>query len=50
MERAIKIISREIQKRESIMMKKEHFLRLNELKFEIKSLKKALELVKNNDI
>ena len=47
MERAIKIIEREIEKRKSMMMQKEHSLRLNELKFEIKSLDKALIKLKN---
>jgi len=47
MDRAIKIIEREIEKRKSMMMQKEHFLRLNELKFEVKSLDKALIKLKN---
>tara|TARA_R110000772_G_scaffold268686_2_gene397442 strand:+ start:120 stop:263 length:144 start_codon:yes stop_codon:yes gene_type:complete len=47
MERAIKIIEREIEKRKSMMINKEHFLRLNELKFEVKSLEKSLIKLKN---
>ncbi len=50
MERAIKILNREVEKRKSMLMQKEHFLRTNEINFELKSLNKALDLVNNWDI
>jgi len=49
MDRAIGIIAFEIEKRKSKLLNKENFLRINELKFEIESLEKALKLVKENE-
>lgn len=49
MDRAIKIIEREIEKRESQMIQQEYMLRHNLLKVEVESLKKALKLVKENN-
>lgn len=48
MERAIGIIKREIEKRKSMLMNEEYFLRINQIKCEIKSLDKALDVVNKN--
>lgn len=45
MDRAIQIIKRDIEIRESKMINKEYILRKNELKIEVESLEKALRLV-----
>lgn len=44
MNRAINIVKREIQKRESMLVQPENILRVNELKFELKSLKLLLSV------
>ena len=48
MERAIGIIKREIEKRKSMLMNEEYFLRTNQIKCEIKSLDKVLDVVNKN--
>lgn len=49
MERAINIVKREIQKRESMLMQPENMLRVNEIKFELKSLKVLLSVANEYD-
>ena len=50
MDRAIGIIKREIETRESQLMNPEYLLSIQILKIEIKSLNKVLELVKSNSV